>query len=124
MAKSTETGSTKSSSISSKAASLKKSVQKKVARPFKKFKQTFSIRSTSCSSTAPAPSENEDDGVDERSDSASGNGGNAGSNVEVTPEEELGKSIVIIYSPIRTHRSQRCSKGLGDRPFTLSSNPR
>jgi len=94
-----ETASTKSSSISSKAASLRKSVQKKVARPFKKLKQTLSFRSRS--STAPAFSDNEDDGLipDEQSDSASGDGGNVGSKVELTPEEELGTILLLLFTP-------------------------
>jgi hypothetical protein len=50
MAKSTDTSSTKSSALSRKAASLKKTVQKgakAIARPFKKLKTSISNASTS-----------------------------------------------------------------------------
>jgi len=52
MAKSAETGSTKSSTISSKAASIKKTIKrsaKAIAQPFKKVKQSFYTHSATCS---------------------------------------------------------------------------
>jgi hypothetical protein len=100
MAKSAETLSTKSSIISGKAASLKKAVKKgakAVGRPFKKIKQSLSIRSTthsiaSRSSTAPPPSDNEADNLDDKSvpdvcDSSE-------PEIELMPEQELGSCIL------------------------------
>jgi hypothetical protein len=71
MAKSAETESTKLSTISGKAASMKKTIKrsvKAIARLFKKVKQSFSTRSAtcsiaSCSSTVLPPSDNEVDNL-------------------------------------------------------------
>jgi hypothetical protein len=95
MAKSADTGSTKSSSISGKAASLKKTLKrstKAITRPFKKVKQPFSARSAthsiaSRSSTALPPSDNEADDPDVRSVT---DNGSIEPEVELTPEQELG----------------------------------
>jgi ribosomal protein L13E len=99
MAKSTETSSTKSSKLSSTAASLKKKVKsgaKAVARPFKKLKQAISTSASTCSthsrsSRAFSLSDNEAD--DSNTKSAADRGsvhGNDSGPEEITPEEELG----------------------------------
>jgi hypothetical protein len=104
MAKSTDTRSAKSSIISSRAASLKKTIKssaKAISRPFKKVKQSFSIRSASRSmasrsSTALPPSDNDDDDdhaksvTDEESARKSSQ-----PEVELTPEQELGMSFDV-----------------------------
>jgi hypothetical protein len=94
MAKSADTMSTKSS-ISAKAASIKKTVKKSITQPFKKFKQSLSARSTtrsttSRSSTVILPSDHEADG-DNSDDQSAHSGGEP--EVELTPEQELGSSL-------------------------------
>src|ERR1700735_5217744 len=102
MAGSAKSASSKSAIISSKAASLKKTVQKgakAVAQPFKKLKRTLSIRSaasatrstTSRSSTVLPPSINEVEDSDEKSDADSGSphSSNSETELELTPEQEL-----------------------------------
>src|ERR1700692_678805 len=83
MAKSADTMSTKSSIISGKAVSLKKTVKKGmkvITQPFKKFKQSFSIhsaaRSTSRSSMAFPSSDHEANSNDDKfiTDNGSGHG--------------------------------------------------
>jgi hypothetical protein len=97
MAKSAETMSTKSSLISSKAASLKKTVKKSakaIGQPFKKFKQSLANCLTTCSttsrsSTALPTSDHEADGVNDDGSAHSGDE----AEVELTPEQELGASM-------------------------------
>ena len=101
MAKSADTMSTKSS-ISAKATSIKKAVKKSAkafTRPFKKFKQSFSGRSatrstTSRSSTVILPSDHETDGDNANSvaDDGSAHSGSEPED-ELTPEQELGLSL-------------------------------
>jgi hypothetical protein len=100
MAKSSETMSTKSSIVSGKTASLKKTVKKSakaITQPFKKIKQALSIRSatrstTSRSSTAFPPSNNEADNDKSVADNGSAHGSSE-PEVELTPEQELGSSL-------------------------------
>lgn len=98
MAKSTETSSTKSSLVSSKAASLKKSVRKgtkAIARPFKKLKQSLSTSSRSSrsrSSPTFLQSDNEAGNSDDNvgSDHQEIHDSDSNPEVELTPEQELG----------------------------------
>ena len=110
MVRPAETSSTKSPLVSSKAASLKKSVKKTakaVARPFKKLKQSLSVSSSrrllrSQSSVVLPLSDNEPgddnelgDGNEPGDDTSSGGRQNAGDEsepeeAEITPEKELG----------------------------------
>jgi hypothetical protein len=95
------TNSTKSSVISGKALSLKKSVQKGVkaiARPFKKLKKSISTASTR--SIRSRSSTTFSDYVDESSINGQGDGGRSEPEVELTPQEQLSKSSVIISSSI------------------------
>jgi hypothetical protein len=107
MAKSADTVSNKSSIISGKTAALKKTVKtsaKAITRPFKKLKQSLSVRSdtrsvTSRSSTAFPPSDHEAD-LDDTASAAENGSAHGGSNLEVdepevelTPEQELGSSL-------------------------------
>jgi hypothetical protein len=101
MANSIENNSTKSSIISGKATSLKKSVQKgakAIARPFKKLKKSISTASMrsirSCSSTTVSSSDNENVGHDNESNAdGQGDGGGSEPEVELTPQEELSTSF-------------------------------
>jgi len=100
MAKSTETSSAKSSIISGKAASLKRSVQKgakAAARPFKKLKQSLSTSSRSLhsrSSTTLPQSDNEAGNTNDNASSHCEDVHNSDSEPEpepeLTPEQELG----------------------------------
>ena len=103
MAKSAETMSTKPSLISSKAASLKKTVKKSakaIGRPFKKIKQSLANHSTthliaSHSSTALATSDHEADheadGVNDRSITGDGSAHSSDkAEVELMPKQQLG----------------------------------
>ena len=75
MAKSAETGSTKSSTISGKAVSMIKTIKRSaeaIAQPFKKVKQSFSTHSATHSivshlSTALPPSDSEADNLNTKS---------------------------------------------------------
>src|SRR5258708_1042530 len=99
MANSTKAPSTKSSNVSTKAASLKKSVRKSVtalARPFKKLKKSISTASihsilSRSSNGTPDDSDKSDSG---KSDSGKSDSGSTHSDkdpeVERSPEEELG----------------------------------
>lgn len=94
MAKSTDTASTKLSIVSSRAASLKKSVRtgaKAIVRPFKKLKQSLSTThsTVSRSSTVLALSDDEVGDLDEKSDTDDGKS-HSSSEPELTPEQELG----------------------------------
>jgi hypothetical protein len=101
MAKSADTTFTKSS-ISAKATSIKKAVKKSTkvfTRPFKKFKQSFSGRSatrstTSCSSTVILPSDHEADSDNANSvaDDGSARSGSEPED-ELMPEQEPGLSL-------------------------------
>jgi hypothetical protein len=106
MAKSADTMSTKSSTISGKAASLKKTVKKSakaLTQPFKKFKQSLSSRSAtrstiSRSSSAIPPSNHEPDGNDAKSAADNGSAhGSSESEVELTPEQELGALLFYLF---------------------------
>ena len=105
MANSIETNSTKSS-ISSKATSLKKSVQncaKTIARPFKKLKKSISTASTRSirsrrSSIVVSISDNENVDPDDSSIDGDGNGDRTEPEVELTPQEELSMPFIIILS--------------------------
>jgi hypothetical protein len=97
MANSIETNSTKSSIISGKAASLKKSVRKgakAITWPFKKLKKSISTASMrsiySLASTTDATSDNKNANHGNEP-SADGQGDSSGSEpeVELTPQEEL-----------------------------------
>ena len=97
MANLIEPNSTKSSIISGKAASLKKSVQKgakAISRPFKKLKKSISdasMRTICFHSTATisiSDSENADHG-DEPSADGQGDSSRSEPEVELTPQEEL-----------------------------------
>jgi len=97
MANSIETNSTKSSIISGKAASLKKSVQKSakaIARPFKKLKKSISdaltrlIRSRSTAAISISDHENADHGNEPSAD-GQGDISRSEPEVELTPQEEL-----------------------------------
>ena len=99
MVNSIKTNSTKSS-ISGKAASLKKSVQKgakAVARPFKKLKKSISTISTPSihsrrSSIAISISDNENaDRDEETSINSQGDGNKSEPAVELTPQKELSR---------------------------------
>ena len=99
MDKSTNASSTKSSSVSTKAASLKKSVRKGVtalARPFKKLKKSISTASmhsilSRSSNGTPDDSDKSDSGSthSDKSDSQSTHS-NKDPEVKLSPEEELG----------------------------------
>ena len=102
MAKSAETMSNKSSLISSKAASLKKTVKKSakaIGRPLKKFKQSIANRltthlTTSRSSTALPISDDKTDGFNDKSIGSDGSAHSSdGAEVELMPKQELGASI-------------------------------
>jgi hypothetical protein len=105
MAKSAETESTKSSTISGKAVSMKKTIKrsaKAIARPFKKVKQSFSTRSATRSiasrlSMVLPPSDNEADNLNAKS--VSDNGG-TDPEVELTPEQELGLLLYLFHDVI------------------------
>lgn len=98
MVKLTETASTKSSRISSKAASLKKTVQKGAtafARPFKKLKKSISTASTRSIRSRSSRSDNEapGDGDDKSStdgESTRSNGKDSDPEIELSPEQALG----------------------------------
>ena len=101
MAKSADTISTKSSIISGKAVSLKKTVKKSakaITQPFKKLKQSISshlaTRSTiSRSSSAIPPSDHEADGNNPKSIADNGSAHSSSEpEVELTPEQELSAS--------------------------------
>ena len=108
MVNSIETNSTKLLIISGKAMSLKKSMQKStkaIAKPFKKLKNSISTASThsirSRSSIAISISDDENINCNNKSSF----GGQDDSNrsepeVELTPEEELSMSFIIILSSI------------------------
>ena len=108
MVNSIETNPTKSSIISGKATSLKKSMQKGVkaiARPFKKLKNSISTASMhsirSRSSIAFSISDDENVNHDNVSSVGSeGDGGRSEPEVELTPQEELSMSFIIISSSI------------------------
>ena len=99
MAKSADSGSTKSSIISSKAASLKQTFKKgtkAVTRPFKKLKHSVSIRSATRSipSRSSTPSDHEEavgNNINSGTDNESAHDGSA-PKVQLTPEQELGAS--------------------------------
>jgi hypothetical protein len=90
MTKSIDTSSTKSSALSRKAASIKKTVQKgakAIARPFKKLKTAVSNASTSRSqstTTLPISNADPDNGSDRSSTDEE-------PQVELGPKEQLGK---------------------------------
>jgi len=91
MAKLTETGSTKSSVVSSKAASIKKSIRKganAITRPFKKLKKSISssIRSRSPMVDVDADADKDDEDIVDVGSSDSGSDGEP----QLTPEQELG----------------------------------
>jgi hypothetical protein len=94
MVNSIETNSTKSSIISGKAVSLKKSVQKgakAIARPFKKLKKSISTpltRSIRSRSSTTSDNENADHGNEPSADSQ-GDGSGSEPEDELTPQEEL-----------------------------------
>jgi hypothetical protein len=94
MVNSIETNSTKSSIISGKAVSLKKSVQKgakAIAQPFKKLKKCISTpltRSMRSRSSTTSDNENTDHGNEPSADSQ-GDGSGSEPEVELTPQEEL-----------------------------------
>ena len=101
MANSIETNSTKSSIVSGKATSLKKSVQKgakAISRPFKKLKRSISDASMHsihyCSAAAISISdcENADHG-NEPSTDGQGDSSRSEPEVELTPQEELSTSF-------------------------------
>jgi hypothetical protein len=96
MAKSADTTSTKSSVVSGKAASIKKTAKKSaqaIARPFKRFKQSLSgrsaTRSTISRSSTVLPSDHE--ASDHEPDNGSARSGSEPE--ELTPEKELGSSL-------------------------------
>jgi hypothetical protein len=101
MANSFETNSTKSSVISGKATSLKKSVQKDakaITQPFKKLKKSLSATSmhSKHSRTSTTVSSTDNEGVDppnESSTDSQGDGGGSEPEVELTPQEELSMSF-------------------------------
>ena len=102
-----ETTSTKSS-ISGKAASLKKSMQKgakAIAQPFKKLKKSISTASTHsiCSHSFITVSVSDDEDVDrddEPSINGQGDGDSSEPKVELTPQEALSMSFITILSSI------------------------
>jgi hypothetical protein len=89
MAKSTETGSTKSSVVSGKTASIKNSIRKgakAITQPFKKLKKSISSSIRSRSPTVdPDVDKDNEDVIDV-------GGSDSGSDKEpkLTPEQELG----------------------------------
>lgn len=101
MVKLTETASTKSSTVSSKAGSLKQAARKgakALIRPFKKLKKSISVASArSRSSTALFPSDDEGPingdrpSIDGGSIHGSGSGSGSDPEVKLTPEQELGE---------------------------------
>jgi hypothetical protein len=103
MALAAEASSTKSSLVSGKAASLKKTVQKgakAITRPFKKLKQSFSSssRSSRSHSTMTLPlSDNEPSNTSDKSGSERGSvdGNESEPEVELTPEQELGAYLLL-----------------------------
>jgi hypothetical protein len=102
MALAAEASSTKSSLVSGKAASLKKTVQKgakAITRPFKKLKQSFSSssRSSRSHSTTTLPlSDNEPSNSDKSgSERGSVDGNESEPEVELTPEQELGVYLLL-----------------------------
>lgn len=119
MAKSIDTMSTKSSVVSRKtSASLEKPVKKsaaaavrsttRISRPSKRFKQSLSTQLTtrsttsgSRSSTAYPPSNrdaNSDNEVKTISDNGSAHGSESEPEVELTPKQELGMSLLIYFT--------------------------
>ena len=102
MAKAAETGSTKLSTISSQAVSLKKIIQKTtkaIAQPFKKVKWSLSTHSVthstaSCSSTALPPSDNKANNPKSTDD------GSTEPEVELMPEQELSLLLYFISDVI------------------------
>jgi hypothetical protein len=114
MAKSADSMSTKSSIISSKAASVKKTFEKgtkAVTRPFKKRKQsdlidsaTHSTRSRSSTPFPPSDREAVGDNAGSATDNERSHDGSA-TKAQLTPEQELGTSsfpllcnaMLIIY---------------------------
>jgi hypothetical protein len=103
-----ETNSTKSSIISGKATSFKKSVQKgakAISRPFKKLKKSISTASTRliCSRSSITISISDNKNVDcdnEFSINGQGDGSRSEPEVELTPQEELSTSFIIFSSSI------------------------
>ena len=103
MANSIDTNSTKSSIISGKATSVKKSIQKSakaIVRPFKKLKKSLSTASTRSirfrSSAALPISDNKTVMHDEEpsiSSKRAQDDGESEPEVDLTPEEKLGMSI-------------------------------
>ena len=103
MVQSAETSSTKSSLVSSKAASFKKSVKKTtraVAQPFKKLKQSLSVSLSWCSSHSQSmvlplsdgePGNNNECGDDEliSGHQIAGNENESDEESKMTPEKEL-----------------------------------
>ena len=108
MAKSADTMSTKSSIISGKAVSLNKTVKKGtkvITRPFKKFRQSCSIRSaahsTSRSSMAFPSSDHEANSDNDKSITDNGSGhGSSEPEVEFTPQQELGLSSFYLLCDV------------------------
>ena len=112
VAKLSDTGSTKSSTISSKATLLKKAAGKAVktvTQPFKKLKQSLSSHSatwsiashSSCLFTVLPLSNNEDDdpnAIDKEPE------------VKLTPEQELGSSCYFISNMIIMNIFSRCTE--------------
>jgi len=102
MAKSADSISTKSSIISSKAASLKQTFKKgtkAVTRPFKKLKHSVSIRSATRSipsrSSTPSDREAVGNNINSATDNESAHDGSA-PKVQLTPEQELGASYFYL----------------------------
>ena|ERR1700722_2151820 len=101
MANSIETNSTKSSIVSGKATSLKKSVQKgakAISRPFKKLKRSISdasmhlIHYRSAAAISISDCKNADHG-NEPSTYGQGDSSRSEPEVELTPQEELSTSF-------------------------------
>jgi hypothetical protein len=89
MAKSTETGSTKSSVVSGKAASIKNSIRKgakAITRPFKKLKKSISSSIRSRSPTVDPDADKDTEDVVDVDGSDSGSDGQP----QLAPEQELG----------------------------------
>ena len=104
MAKSADSGSTKSSIISSKAASLKQTFKKgtkAIIRPFKKLKHSVSIQSATHSipSHSSTPSDHKEavgNNINSGTDNESAHDGSA-PKVQLTPEQELGASYFHLF---------------------------
>jgi hypothetical protein len=112
MAKSANTTSTKSSIVSSKAASIKKTAKKSaqaIARPFKRFKQSLSGRSATRSTISRSSTvllsdheasnhEADDDNANSVADDGSARSGSKPE--ELTPEKELGSSLTYLHCDV------------------------